>query len=279
MNNILGGYMRFWRFIGIIGILCVIAGCSSDKSGGLASINGKDVSKAEFDAYLKFKRVDTSNQKRVDAMLDQYLERKALVDVIKEKNLLDKALVEAELEDFRTQMYISRYFDKFLKDTVTNQSITNYYNTHEKDYSQEKARVAHILIRTNKKMSEPEREVRLTMAREAFSKIKKGEEFAQVAKEYSEDKISSKKGGDLGWIKKGSISKSFSEKVFSLKSDEVTEPFETPFGYHVVKLLDGPSTIKRPLEAVSGDIRYQLRAKAKKAEIERLMASIKINKK
>ncbi len=269
--------MYIKRLMIIVGMIFVISGCGSNTSD-LATINGKKVTEPEFKAYLKFKRVDASNKKRVDAVLEQYLERKALVDVIKDKGLLDKALVEAELEDFRNQMYISRYFDKFLKETVTNQSVTNYYNTHEEDYSQEKARVAHILIRTNKKMSEPEREVRLTTAREAFSKVKKGEDFAKVAKEYSEDKISSKKGGDLGWIKKGSIGKAFSDKVFSLKADEVTEPFETPFGYHVVKLLDGPATIKRPLDAVSGDIRYQLRAQAKKAEIERLMKSIKISK-
>lgn len=269
--------MNIKRLMIIVGMIFLISGCGSNTSD-LATINGKKVTEPEFKAYLKFKRVDDSNKKRVDAVLDQYLERKALVDVIQDKNLLDKALVEAELEDFRNQMYISRYFDKFLKDNVTNQSVTNYYNSHEEDYSQEKARVAHILIRTNKKMTEPEREVRLTMAREAFSKVKKGEDFAKVAKEYSEDKISSKKDGDLGWIKKGSIGKVFSEKVFSLKVDEVTEPFETPFGFHVVKLLDGPATIKRPLDAVSGDIRYQLRAQAKKAEIERLMKSIKISK-
>ena len=56
----------------------------------------------------------------------------------------------------------------------------------------------------------------------------------------------------------------------------MSEPFETPFGFHVVKLIDGPKVVKRPFDAVAGDIRYQLRNKAKQAEIERLKGKVVI---
>ena len=88
--------MYIKRLIILVGIIFLISGCGSN-SADLATINGKKVSEPEFKAYLKFKRVDDSNKKRVDAVLDQYLERKALVDVIKDKNLLDKALLEIQM--------------------------------------------------------------------------------------------------------------------------------------------------------------------------------------
>jgi peptidyl-prolyl cis-trans isomerase C len=90
------------------------------------------------------------------------------------------------------------YFEKYLNEQVTDQAVRNYYNTKASEYEQKKAHVAHILIRLNSKMSEEERKVKLTTAQEAYSKIRAGEDFAEIAAQYSEDKISAKKGGDLG---------------------------------------------------------------------------------
>ena len=194
------------------------------------------------------------------------------------EELLDNELVQAELNEFRKEMLISRYFEKFLKEKVTDQAVRNYYNTHAGDYEERKAHTAHILIRTNRKMKEPERKAKLTTAQEAYSQIRSGKDFGEIAKEYSEDKVSAKKGGDLGWLKEGSIDPRFSKTVFELEPGAVSKPFETPFGFHIVRLIEGPKVVKRPFDAVAGDIRYQLRNKAKKAELERLMAKAKIEK-
>ena len=118
-------------------------------------------------------------------------------------------------------------------------------------------------------MSETERKAKLTTAQEAYSKIKKGEDFAKVVSNYSEDYISAKKQGDLGWLKKGAIDPRFSEQL---------PAFETAFGYHIVKLIEGPKVVTRPFDAVKGDIRYQLRNKAKDAELKRLTSLVEIKK-
>ena len=259
-----------------------LAGCgdgNSEKPPQLAVVNDKPITKAEFAAYLKFKRAPAGDEKRRQMLLDQYLEREALASAIEKARLLDQALIAAELNEFRKEMLISRYFEKFLKDKVTDQAVQNYYNTHAADYEQRRAHGAHILIRTNKAMGETERKVKLTTAQEAYSMIRAGKDFGEIAREYSEDKVSAKKGGDLGWLKEGSIDARFSKTLFELERGAVSEPFETPFGFHVVKLVEGPKVVKRPLSAVAGDIRYQLRAKAKKAELERLVGEVKIEKK
>jgi peptidyl-prolyl cis-trans isomerase C len=258
-----------------------LAGCGNGKSEqppSLAVINGQPITKAEFAAYLKFKRVPDNGQKRRQLLLDQYLEREALAAAIEKTDLLDKELIEAELNEFRKEMLISRYFEKFLEDKVTDQAVQNYYNTHAADYEERMAHAAHILIRTNPKMSETERKAKLTTAQDAYSQIRAGKDFAEIAENYSEDRISAQKGGDLGWLKEGSIDPRFSKILFELEPGAVSEPFETPFGFHIVKLIEGPKVVKRPLSAVAGDIRYQLRNKAKQAELERLLAEVKIKK-
>lgn len=257
--------------------LGLMAGCSKEEK--LAGVDGRAVTQAEFDAFLKFKRHRAEDEKRRSALLDQYLEREALAAAIDKEPLLDKALIVAELNEFRKEMLIARYFETFLKDKVSQDAVRNYYNTHAADYEEKQVRVAHILIRTNPKMSEPERKAKLTTAQEAYSKIHKGEAFDKVAEQYSQDKVSAKKGGDLGWIKQGAIDKNFSRTAFELEEGTVSEPVETPFGFHVIKVLSAPRTVKRPFEAVAGDIGYQLRNKAKKAELERLLNAVKVEKK
>lgn len=257
--------------------LFILAACSSGED--VATINGNNISKRQFQAYLDFKRIQVRDDKHRETLLDQFLEREALSQVIKKQKGFDKLAAQAELDEFERQMNISRYFDGYLRDAVTEDKIKNYYVANEKDFSQEKVHVAHILFRLKKGMSEDERKAVLTRANEAYSKVKADASFEKVADEYSEDRISAKKGGDLGWLNKGAIDAKFSSTVFAMKKDEISEPFETSFGYHIVKIVDAPKTIKKPFEAVKGDIRYQLRQKIKDAQLKALKEQIKITRK
>ena len=161
--------------------------------------------------------------------------------------------------------------------TTLFRSIQNYYSTNKDQYTDTKVHVAHVLFRLKKGMTETERKVRLTTATEAWSKLKAGDDFEKIADDYSEDRISAKKGGDLGWLKKGSIDPKFSKRIFEMKSNEISEPFETSFGYHIVKIITEPKTVTKPFDAVKGDIRYLLRQQVKQAELDKLKAKIEIN--
>ncbi|MCP4352879.1 MAG: peptidylprolyl isomerase [Desulfobacterales bacterium] len=248
----------------------------STDTPALAYVGERPVTEALFDAYLKFRRVPAQDEKRRKALLEQYIEREALASAIESENLLDKDLMQAELNEFRKEMLISRYFEKYLAEKVTDSAVQNYYSTHAEEYEELRAHAAHILIRTNRKMSEPERKAKLTTAHEALSRTRSGKDFAEVAKDYSEDRNSAKKGGDLGWIRQGSIDPKFSEILFSSEPGAVSDPFETQFGFHIIKLLEPVKTVKQPFESVAGDIRYQLRNRAKRAELERLVSGIKV---
>lgn len=261
-------------------VLLLILGFTScgQKAEQIASIDGQAVSWSAFNTYLKFKRLNPKDDKQRDGYLDQYLQRAALATAIEKTGSLDKSLIDVELEEFRKHMLISRYFEKYLNEAVGEDAIRNYYNTHADDYEETQIHVAHLLIRTNPKMSEPERKAKLTTAQEAYSKIRSGEDFAAIAEKYSEDKVSAKKGGDLGWVRKGGIDDNFSRIAFELEEGAVSEPFETPFGYHVIHVTEKPRTIKKAFETVAGDIRHRLRSEAKKAELERLTGSVKVEK-
>jgi peptidyl-prolyl cis-trans isomerase C len=257
-------------------LIALGSGCS--KQPQFARINGKTIDKAQFEAYLRLKRIPNQPGKQLDHVIDEYLEREALADAIEREGTVDKQLIAAELNEFRKEVLISRYFEKHLSDKVTDQAVHNFHETNVKNYEDTKVHVAHILIRTNPKMSEQEHKAKLLAAQEAYSAVRSGKDFAEVARAKSEDLISAKKGGDLGWVKQGSIDQTFSSKVFALQPGELSEPFESAFGFHVVKVLEAPQTVRKPFDAVAGDIRHRLRTEAKQAEIDRLKAQAKIER-
>jgi peptidyl-prolyl cis-trans isomerase C len=255
--------------------ILVVAACSGQP---LARVGSHRIDAAEFAAYLRLKNLDAVEAGRSDALLGQFLEREALAEAITKSGRLDEALIRAELREYEKEMVISRYFEKFLAESISDDTIKGHYAANAASFEEKRAHVAHVLVRANAGMSDAERQAKLTKAREAHAKLAAGEAFAQVASDYSEDAISANKGGDLGWLKEGAIDAEFSKRIFAMKEGEVSEPFLSAFGFHVVKLLEGPGVVKRPLEEVQGDLRYRLRNEAKDAEVKRLMSTVAIER-
>lgn len=268
--------MYTYRVIILSALLSLTSAC--DRDAVLATVGDKKITEEEFTTFMELKRLPSIDPQRRATLLDQYLEREALAAAIEREDLLNEKLIAVELNEFRKEMLISRYFEKFLQEQVTDEAVQNYYNMHAADYEDKKVHVAHVLIRADRNMSETERKARLTIAQEVYSKLSSGADFTEIAAQYSEDRVSAKKGGNLGWLKEGAIDPRFSEVAFQLKEGEFSEPFETAFGFHVVKVLESPMVVKRPFEAVKGDIRYQLRNEVKQAELERLMKNIEVRK-
>jgi peptidyl-prolyl cis-trans isomerase C len=265
-------------FLPFLALTLALSGCGK-KGNVLAKVDGKDVTQAEFDAYLKNKHVSAADAARRDRSFQEYLDRAALASVIEKEKVLDQVDIDAEVDEFRRELLISRYFDRFLDQKVTDGAIKNYYDQHAANYEQRKVHVAHILIRVNQKASAEEKKAKRTTAEGVAAKLAAGESFEELAKSASDDHISGAKGGDLGWIREGSIDAELSKRAFAMKAGTLSEVFETPFGFHILKVIEEPKTIRKPYAAVMGDIRYQLRNEAKEAELKRLKDKVRISKK
>ncbi len=251
--------------------LCaLLAGCESNNNSDQSS---------QFSQYLKLKNIPESDTKKIENERNNFLQREKLSQVALKQGLLDGGLLDVEINEYKKQLILSRYFEKFLKEKVNEQAVKNYYSTNASKYESKKVHVAHVLIRTNPKMSKEEREALLTKAHEVYSRANANEAFEGLAKAYSDDTLSVKKGGDLGWIKQGAIDTAFSNQVFAMKKGDISEPIKTSFGFHVVKVLDEPKVVKQAYEAVKGNIRYELRQMAKQAETQRLLQLAGIKKK
>ncbi len=92
----------------------------------------------------------------------------------------------------------------------------------------------HILIRTNQLVTDQDAKQELEQLR---MRILGGDSFAALAKAHSDDTVSAAKGGDLGWISPGELVPEFEEVMNSLKPGQISEPFKTRFGWHIVQVL------------------------------------------
>ncbi|MGN9866177.1 peptidylprolyl isomerase [Bacillus swezeyi] len=152
------------------------------------------------------------SDKEIDKKLNEY--KKTAGDQL-------DALIDQKGEDYvKDQIKYELLMKKAAKDKikVTDDDVKEYY-----DSLKGKIRASHILVKDKKTAEEVEK------------KLKKGEKFEDLAKEYSTDGTA-EKGGDLGWFaKEGEMDEAFSKAAFALKTGEVSDPVKTDYGYHIIK--------------------------------------------
>lgn len=148
---------------------------------------------------------------------------------------------------------------------ITTEQISAYYESNAKEFNHPETRKAsHILI----KVPQGSDKIVEDTKKEEIEKIRKeivsGKNFAQAAKEKSEDPGSAQRGGDLGFVKKGIMVKPFEDSLFSMKEGEISQPVRTNFGWHIIKVdkIEPPRT--EPLSEAEKRITEKL--KRQKAE-------------
>jgi len=100
-------------------------------------------------------------------------------------------------------------------------------------------KVAHIMIAVPNNADDKTKKDAETKINDIYKKLQAGEEFAKLAEEFSDDKGSAKKGGELNWFGTGRMVPEFESAAFSLKNkNDYTKPIKTSFGWHIIKLID-----------------------------------------
>jgi peptidyl-prolyl cis-trans isomerase D len=163
------------------------------------------------------------------------------------------------------------------KVSVRDKEVTRYYEKNQQDEFTDKASFLsrHILISIPKDVTGNETEQARQKADSLYKKlIKNRGQFADLAKVHSEDPGSAKKGGDLGWVEKGSFVSEFEAVVAGLKKNEISEPFLSSFGYHIVELLDKKEERIKPFEEVKEEIEVTIRLNKSKRRLKNQVSKL-----
>lgn len=170
----------------------------------------------------------------------------------------DKEYQQA-IERARRQLLAQRFLQKNVQPKITPANIEKFFEKNKTRYSQDEVRASHVLVKTEAE------------AKEVYEKAKKGDDFEVLAKKYSKDPSAAQNNGDLGFFTRSRMVPAFADAAFSMKPGEISQPVKTPFGYHVIKVVE-----KKAGKAVKFDeVKDQVRADYQNESIAELIGSLK----
>jgi len=171
-------------------------------------------------------------------VVDRWVNITLLYVYAKEKGLDRDPLVLKKLSEMEKYILAEEVLQRELSTIKpTEEELKKFYDKNKELYTEsEGLKLKHILIYVPEKADRQTREKALARAKKIREELRKGAKFEELAKKYSDDTASREKGGDIGIIRRGMTVPEFEKKVFELKEGSISEPIESPFGYHIVKL-------------------------------------------
>jgi len=180
------------------------------------------------------------DQKEIEAQLTA-LKGRFPSEVEFKKALSTMNLTEAELRfQFERDLAIRKLLDDQIggKSVVSEKESRAHYDSNLESFKKsEQVRASHILIKVDPGADEAKKAEARTKIESLQAKLKNGEDFGALAKEYSEGP-SGPKGGDLGFFGRGQMVKPFEETAFTMKPGQVSGMVETRFGYHLIMVIE-----------------------------------------
>ncbi|HHX23680.1 MAG TPA: foldase [Thermoanaerobacterales bacterium] len=233
-------------------LIATLAACGTDASSNdaedniVARVNSEVITKDELYDYLvnengrtalnyliankiveleaksqDIKVTDEDLQKEIDVMADQYGGQETFEQYLK--------MYGYSLDNIKSNIETNLNIMKLLEHeiTVEEDEMKAYFETNKERFDEkEQVKASHILLDSEDK------------AKEVRDKLQAGEDFAQMAKEYSADTSNNEQGGDLGYFVRGQMVPEFDEVAFSLEPGKISDPVKTDFGYHIIKVED-----------------------------------------
>jgi peptidyl-prolyl cis-trans isomerase SurA len=161
------------------------------------------------------------------------------------------------------------------KVTVSDADVQSYYDGHMKSGDHVQVRASHIFVAIPDNADAVTLKAKEKFAHDLLDRAKGGEDFAKLAKEFSQDPATRDEGGDLGYFGRDMLPKPIEELVFAMQPGEVRGPVRADRGFHVIKLVDRKIKDAKPLDDVKDDIRMQLRQKDMERQTKIYLAELR----
>lgn len=139
----------------------------------------------------------------------------------------------------------------------------------------ERVRASHILIAVPADADAATRAHARTRAETVLKEARAGKDFAALAREHSQDPESAGNGGDLGFLQRGQMVGPFNDATFSLQPGAVSDLVETPFGYHIIKVLEKQPARTVPLDELRPQVEQHLQNVIREKQIQAFIVGLK----
>jgi peptidyl-prolyl cis-trans isomerase C len=197
---------------------------------------------------------------QVDAQMQQLAQRFPSPEAFEQALTAQNFTVDAVKKDVESQLLRQQLVKKEILDkvNVSARDVQTFYDKNKNKYvEEEQVRARHILIRVPQEVSPADDAKLKGRADDALKRAKKGEDFAALAKEFSDDG-SKETGGDLGFFPRGRMVAGFEEAAFALQPGQMSEIIRTQFGYHIIKVEERKAGRALPFDEAKGQVKEDL---------------------
>jgi peptidyl-prolyl cis-trans isomerase C len=236
----------------------------------VATVNGKALSKSEFDLYVasvarQAQREIPEDQK--PQLLDQFIGMHLAADAAEKAGISKDTKVQDQLALAKLNVIVDAGLQKYLEDhPVTDAELKPEYDAQVAQMPRE-YHARHILVDDK------------AVADDVTKSLKGGADFAKLAEQKSKDS-SNKSGGDLGWFTLDTMVKPFADAVAALQPGQMTEaPVQSQFGWHVIRLEESRAASPPAFEEVKDRVKVLVQRKRLQTYLDELRKSAKIEKK
>ncbi len=266
------------RALSLIAIVLTLVACNKQQTPAtpdkpavvpVATVDGKVISKADYDFYVKQvtqgKPTQLTPEQKTQVVQELVGMQILAVQGVKD-NVESEPEVTAGLEVTRMHLLADAESRKFLKtQQPSDADVHDEYNTAVSAIDKTEYHAHHILVKTR------------DQADQVIKKIKGGAKFEDVAKAQSMDTGSKPSGGDLSWFALTRMVKPFGDALKTLKKGEMTAtPVETSFGWHVIRLDDTRDVAPPPFDQVKEQVMNRVIQKKLQAYVDGLKKTAKI---
>jgi len=250
-----------------------VFGCAQKESSTgsvIAKVNNATITKENFLKESKlvpeWAKQNFSTKDGKERFLEELIKKELIYQDAKNKGLDKDKEILLQVEEFKKMTLLSLVLKKEIEEKVqvSDEEAGDFYNKNQDKFKKgEEIRASHILVDTEKE------------AKDILARLKKGEDFAKLAKSLSKDKGSADKGGDLGSFTRGRMVPEFENTAFSLKPGEVSSPLKTQFGYHIIKLTERKEGAMVPFEEAKETVKRQLLSEKQKSAFDAYIEGLK----
>jgi peptidyl-prolyl cis-trans isomerase C len=261
-------------FILTISLLFTFIACTkkeAPKTGPYLAMVGKtQITQADMEREIKglpdFAQKLFEGPEGKEKFLNELIKKELLYQEALKRGIDKDAEYQKKVEEFKKLTLIGQLLEKEIesKAKVTEQDAKAYYEKHKAELAAiSQIKASHILVKTEAE------------AKKIEEMLKKGGNFAELAKKYSIDTGSAKNGGDLGYFSSGQMVPEFEQAAARLKPGEISEPLKTKFGYHLIKVADKRTGKPVEFEKVKNVLLQRLSAEKQKEVFDAFIESLK----
>lgn len=231
-------------------LTAAVANAQNNDDPTIMTVNGQSVPRSEFEySYNKNNSEGVIDKKSVDEYVDLFVNYKLKVQAAKDARLDTLSSFKEEFAMYRDQ----QIKPSFVTDEGMLREAQKVYNdTKESIGPRGLIMPAHILMHVEQQAPAEEMQKAKVRIDSIYTALKNGADFADLAKRLSQDPGSAVNGGALPWIGPGQTVKEFEDQAYALQKGEMSQPFQSPYGYHIILMKDRKQL--EPFDSLKNDI-------------------------